>query len=174
MKIASPDILHKTDVGGVKLGVEGADAAESVFEQIITIAKAQVPGARIDGVLVSPMVADGLDCILGAKIDPVFGPMVMFGLGGVFTEVLKDISFRRAPVSKKTALGMIDDLKGAVLLKGARGSEPADLDALSDAISRFSVFAAAHADAIESIEINPIRALQRGSVGLDALIVKSS
>ena len=118
------------------------------------------------------MVSDGVDCILGVKIDPVFGPMVMFGLGGVFTEILKDISFRRAPVSQATARGMIDDLKGAALLKGARGAAPADLDALSAAISKMSVFAAAHAGAIESIEINPLRALPDGCVGLDALIVK--
>ena len=172
MKIASPDILHKTDIGGVKLGVEGGDAARSAFDQLIIIAKAANPSAKIDGVLVSPMVAEGVDCILGAKIDPVFGPMVMFGLGGVFTEILKDISFRRAPVSRSTALGMIDDLKGAELLKGARGAEPSDLDSLSEAISKLSVFAAAHAGAIESIEINPLRALPKGCIGLDALIVK--
>ena len=93
-------------------------------------------------------------------------------LGGVFTEILKDVSFRRAPVSVDTARGMIDDLKGAALLKGARGSEPADLDALCEAISHLSVFAAAHAEGIESIEINPLRALPSGCIGLDALIVK--
>ncbi len=172
MKIASPDILHKTDIGGVKLRLEGADFVSAAFDEIIANAKKAMPDARIDGVLVSPMVADGVDCILGAKIDPVFGPMVMFGLGGVFTEVLKDISFRRAPISQKTARGMIDDLKGVALLKGVRGAEPSDLDSLSAVISKLSLFAAAHADAIESIEINPIRALPEGCIGLDALIVK--
>ena len=172
MKIASPDILHKTDSGGVRLGISGAGAASEAFDEIVANAKAYDPEARIDGVLVSPMAADGVDCILGVKIDPVFGPIVMFGLGGVFTEILKDISFRRAPVTPATALGMIDDLKGAALLKGARGAEPSDLGSLSDAISALSIFAAAHAEAIESIEINPLRALPAGCLGLDALIVK--
>jgi acyl-CoA synthetase (NDP forming) len=174
MKIASPDILHKTDVGGVRLGVSGAPAVRAAYDEIIANAKAAKPDAAIDGVLVSPMAADGVDCILGVKVDPVFGPVVMFGLGGVFTEVLKDVSFRRAPVSPETARGMVDELKGAALLKGARGAEPSDIDALCDAISKLSVFAAAHKDAIESIEINPLRAMPSGAIGLDALIVKRS
>ena len=173
MKIASPDILHKTDVGGVKLRV-AADAAGAAYDEIIANAKAAKPNAKIDGVLISPMAADGVDCILGVKVDPVFGPVVMFGLGGVFTEVLKDVSFRKAPVSPETAMGMIDELKGTELLKGARGAEPSDLSALCEAISKLSVFAAAHAKAIESIEINPLRALPNGAIGLDALIVKRS
>lgn len=174
MKIASPDILHKTDVGGVKLGVDGGDAVSAAFDEIVKNSKAAKPDAKIDGVLISPMASDGVDCILGVKIDPVFGPVVMFGLGGVFTEVLKDVSFRRAPVSPETARGMVDELKGSALLKGARGAEPSDLDAVCDAISKLSVFAAAHADTIESIEINPLRALPKGCIGLDALIVKRS
>ena len=172
MKISSPDILHKTDVGGVKLDVEGPDAAAGAFDEICVAVKFAMPEARIDGVLVSPMATAGVDCILGAKVDPVFGPIVMFGLGGVFTEVLQDISLRRAPVSEDTALGMIDELKGGALLTGARGAEPADLGALSKAISKFSIFAAAHAGVIESIEINPIRVRSNGCIGLDALIVK--
>ena len=172
MKVASPDILHKTDVGGVKLGVSGDDGVCAAYDEIVANSRAAVPDAKIDGVLISAMAADGIDCILGAKVDPVFGPIAMFGLGGVFTEVLKDVSFRRAPVSPETARGMIDELKGAALLKGARGAEPCDLDAICDAISKLSVIAAAHSDAIESIEINPLRAMPEGCVGLDALIVK--
>ena len=172
MKIASPDILHKTDVGGVQLGVSGSDDVSAAYDEIIANSKAAKPDAKIDGVLISAMVADGVDCILGAKVDPVFGPVVMFGLGGVFTEVLKDVSFRRAPVSPETARGMIDELKGAALLRGARGAKPCDLDAICDAVSKLSVIAAAHSEAIESIEINPLRALPKGCVGLDALIVK--
>jgi acetate---CoA ligase (ADP-forming) len=172
MKIASPDILHKTDVGGVKLDVVGSEAVSAAFNEIVANAKSAKPDAKIDGVLVSPMAADGVDCILGVKIDPVFGPMVMFGLGGVFTEILKDISFRRAPVNQEVARGMIDDLKGLALFKGVRGAKPSDLNSMSDAISNLSLFAAAHADAIESIEINPIRVLPVGCIGLDALIVK--
>lgn len=172
MKIASPDILHKTDVGGVALNVSGGESVKAAFESIMSKSKVAVPDARVDGVIVSPMIGEGVDCILGAKIDPVFGPVVMFGLGGVFTEIMKDVSFRRAPVSSETAREMIDELKGAALLKGARGSEPSDLGALADTISRFSVFAAAHADQVESIEMNPVRAMPDRAIALDALIVK--
>ncbi len=171
MKIASPDILHKTEAGGVKLGVSEAEAAVA-HEAIMASGRAYAPDARIDGVLVSPMVSGGVECILGAKTDPVFGPVVMFGLGGVFTEVLRDVSFRRAPFGPETARAMVDELKGSALLKGARGRPSTDLDALAGAISRLSLFAAAHGDAVESIEMNPLLARPEGPVALDALIVK--
>jgi len=168
MKVASPDILHKTEAGDVKLGV----AAQAALEEIMASARAYAPYAQIDGVLVSPMVAGGVECILGAKTDPVFGPVVLFGLGGVFAEVLKDVAFRRAPFGVDTAREMIDELKGAALLEGARGQPPADLDVLAAAISRLSLFAAAHGDSIESVEMNPLRALPEGCLALDVLIVK--
>jgi len=171
MKIASPGIRHKTEAGGVKLGVAAADAA-AAYDAIVASARAHAPEARIDGVLVSPMAADGVECILGAKTDPVFGPIVLFGLGGVFTEVLDDVSFRRAPFGEATAREMIGDLKGAALLTGARGRPAADLEALARAISRLSLFAAAHGDAIESVEMNPLRAMPDGCLALDALIVR--
>ncbi len=171
LKIASPDIAHKTEIGGVALDVAPSGAAAE-FEKIVTRAKAQAPNARIDGVLVSPMVEGGVECILGARNDPVFGPVVMFGLGGVFTEVLKDVSFRRAPIGVAEARTMIEDLKGAVLLKGARGAPPANLDALAEAISLLSRFAAGQAETIESVELNPLRALPDRAVALDALILK--
>ena len=171
MKIASPGIRHKTEAGGVKLNVAAADAA-AAHDAIVASARSFAPEARIDGVLVSPMAADGVECILGAKTDPVFGPIVLFGLGGVFTEVLDDVSFRRAPFGEATAREMIGDLKGAALLTGARGRPAADLEALARAISRLSLFAAAHGDAIESVEMNPLRALPEGCLALDALIVK--
>jgi acyl-CoA synthetase (NDP forming) len=171
MKIASPDILHKTEAGGVKLDVAVENAA-ATYDAIIASAHAYAPDARIDGVLVSPMVAGGVECILGARTDPVFGPVVLFGLGGVFTEVLKDVSFRRAPFGKGTALEMVEELKGVALLKGVRGQPPADLEALAQAISRLSLFAAAHGDAIDSVEMNPLRTMPDGCLALDALIVK--
>ena len=170
MKIASPDIPHKTEAGGVKLGVTADDAA-AAFEQIMAGAHSYAPKVRIDGVLISPMVEGGVELILGARTDPVFGVVVMAGLGGVFTEVMKDIAFRRAPVGPATAREMIGELKGAALLKGARGQPPADLEALAQAISRLSLFAAVHGDAIESVEMNPVRALPNGCLALDALIV---
>jgi acyl-CoA synthetase (NDP forming) len=171
MKIASPDILHKTEAGGVRLGVIAADVA-AAFDNIIANAKAHTPDASIDGVLMSPMVAGGVECILGARSDPVFGPVVAFGLGGVFTEVLKDVSFRRAPFFESTAREMISELKGVALLEGARGQPAADLDALATAISRLSLFAAAHADCIDSVEMNPLLAMPGGCLALDALIVR--
>ncbi len=172
MKIASPDIAHKTEVGGVRLGVTAADAA-AAFAQITESARRASPDARIDGVLISPMIGGGVECILGARIDPVFGPVVMFGLGGIFAEVLKDVAFRRAPFGPATARGMILSLRGAALLTGARGQAPADLDALSKAISDLSLFAAAHAAELESVEMNPLRALPQGCLALDALIVRT-
>ena len=174
MKIASADILHKTEVGGVELGVTGAGAVQDAFQRIMENAGRHAPQAKVDGIIVSPMVADGIDCILGAKTDPVFGPVVMFGLGGIFTEIMGDVAFRRAPVSEATALEMIDELKGRPLFEGARGAEPVDKAQIAAAISKLSVFAAAHADAIESIEMNPLRVLPDRCVALDALIVKKS
>jgi acyl-CoA synthetase (NDP forming) len=171
MKIASPDIPHKTEAGGIKLGVTAAKAGVA-YEAIMKSARAYDPRAKLRGVLVSPMVEGGVECILGARTDPVFGPVVLFGLGGVFTEVLKDVSFRRAPFGPETAREMIGELKGAALLKGARGQPPADLDALAEAISRLSLFAAAHGDTIASVEMNPLRTLPQGCLALDALIVK--
>ncbi|MDT8345472.1 MAG: acetate--CoA ligase family protein, partial [Thermohalobaculum sp.] len=169
-KIASPDIPHKTEAGGVRLGVTAADAA-AAFDAIMAAARAHAPTARLDGVLVSPMVEGGVEMILGARIDPVFGPVVMAGLGGVFTEVFRDVSFRRAPISTDTALEMLDEFKGAALLKGARGQPPADARSLAQVLSRLSIFAAAHATTLESVEMNPVRALPDGAVALDALIV---
>ncbi len=171
LKIASPDILHKTEAGGVKLNVMAADAA-AAYDTIITNALAHAPEAQIDGVLVSPMVTGGVECILGARTDPVFGPVVLFGLGGVFTEVMKDVSFRRAPFGEEMAREMIGELKGVALLKGARGQPAADLDALAQVISRLSLFAATHGDSIDGVEMNPLRAMPDGCLALDALIVK--
>lgn len=171
MKIVSPDIPHKTEAGGVRLDVS-ANGVGVAYEAIVRSARAYNPRARLGGVLISPMVRGGVECILGARMDPVFGPVVLFGLGGVFTEVLKDVAFRRAPFGPETAREMIGELRGAALLKGARGQPPADLEALAQAISRLSLFAAAHGDAIESVEMNPIRALPQGCLALDALIVK--
>ena len=173
MKIASADILHKTEAGGVALHVT-EDLAAQTYNQLTGNAPYYDPNAHIAGVLVSPMVNGGVELILGAKIDPVFGPVVMVGLGGVFTEIFADIAFRRAPVTPQMAREMIEELKGARLLKGYRGKQPVDLDATSSAISKLSIFAAAHADAIESVEMNPVRARAHDCVALDALIVKRS
>jgi len=174
MKIVSPQILHKTEVGGVRLGIRSEADAASAFEQIVASASSAVPDATIDGVLIAPMIEDGIETILGVQNDPTFGPTIMFGLGGVFVEVLEDVTYRLAPFGVETAAEMVREIKGFPMLDGARGSEPADLDALCAALSALSIFASEHRDSIESIDINPflVRPRGRGAVAVDALIVR--
>ena len=171
LKIVSPDILHKTEVGGVLLDIEGETAVADGARTLLRRAAELAPAARIDGVLVSELVIGGVETVLGAVRDPVFGPAVMFGLGGAFVEVLNDVSFRLAPFGVDEAHRMIDEIRGRAVLDGARGAAPADLNALADALARLSVFAAANAGGIESIDINPFIALPEGGVAVDALIV---
>ncbi|MCP5368574.1 MAG: acetate--CoA ligase family protein [Hyphomicrobiales bacterium] len=171
MKIVSPDIAHKTEIGGVLLGVAGADAVAAGFATLMDRARAAHPGARLDGVSVAEMVTGGVETVIGAQVDPTFGPVVMFGLGGIFVEVLKDVSFRLAPFGVDEARRMVREIRGFPLLAGARGAEPADLDALAQALARVSAFAAANADRLESLDINPFRVLPKGALALDALIV---
>jgi hypothetical protein len=136
--------------------------------------KRRRPGARLDGVVVSPMMCDGVETILGIHRDPVFGPVVMFGLGGVLVEVLDDVSFRIAPFDEEQARRMVFELKGRAILQGTRGRGPYDLPVLFTALARLSQFAAAHADGIESVDINPFLVLPegQGAVALDALIIR--
>lgn len=174
IKIASPDIAHKTDVGGVALNI-AADDAGAAFDAMLVRVRATAPDAVLSGALVSPMVPAGVDLILGAKLDPAFGPVVMVGLGGVFTEVFKDVAFRRAPVTEAVGLEMLRELRGWPLLDGARGAAKADVAAAARAVSAISVFAASQGTAMESVEINPLRVLGagEGALGLDALIVRA-
>lgn len=169
MKVLSADIRHKTDIGGVKLGVT-PDSAAAAYEAIVAGAGRHAPSARLRGVLVAPMAAPGVETIIGVQNDPVFGPTVMFGLGGVFVEVFKDVSFRVAPFGRAEAMRMIRELRSLPMLQGARGAEPVDLDALAAMLSRLSCFAAANADRFESIDINPFVARADGGIALDAVI----
>ncbi|GAB5469860.1 MAG: acetate--CoA ligase family protein [Rhodospirillales bacterium] len=170
LKISAPTIAHKSEVGGVRLGVAGAEAAGRAYEEILAAVAKASPQAELEGLLVSPMVADGVDCILGAKVDPVFGPLVLFGLGGIFTEILDDVAIRHAPVDEAEAKAMIESLQGLALLQGARGRPAADLEALTAAIVTVSRLIAGLADQVQALEINPLRALPQGALGLDALI----
>jgi acyl-CoA synthetase (NDP forming) len=170
-KIASPSILHKTEIGGVILGLEGAEAAGDAFALLMERAAKAAPDAKIEGVLISPMIEGGIECILGAKNDPVFGSVVLFGLGGVQAEILKDFAIRRAPFGEDTARSMISELKCGSLFHGFRGAAPADVETLAKTIARFSVFAASNSRQIESVEMNPVIALPGGCLALDALIV---
>jgi acetate---CoA ligase (ADP-forming) len=174
LKILSPDILHKTEAGGVMLDVAAANAA-AAYERLVARVRTTAPEARIEGVLISPMLRDGVEVIIGVQNDPVFGPVVMFGLGGIFVEIMRDVTFRIAPFEPEEARRMIGEIRGAAVLEGARGKPPADIDALAEALSQLSRFAAAQAGRFTSIEINPLLVRRRGCgvAALDALILTS-
>ncbi|MGE3247343.1 MAG: acetate--CoA ligase family protein [Beijerinckiaceae bacterium] len=172
LKIASPDIAHKSDAGGVRIGVEGDGAVRAAFTEIVASAKAYAPQARIDGVLVSPLVRGGTEVILGVKRDPVFGAAVMIGLGGIFVEIFGDTALRVPPFGMETVRAMIRELKAWPLLAGARGRKPADLEALAQAIVQLGAFADACGEKFESFEINPLIVLPEGegAIAVDALL----
>ncbi len=170
LKIASPDIAHKSDIGGVLVGVAGEQAVCDGFNTLMT--RGREHAEHIDGVLVAEMVEGGVETVLGVVRDPLFGPAVMFGLGGILVEVLGDVTFRLAPFGVDEAYRMIDEIKGRAVLDGVRGAPATDIDTLAHTLAQLSVFAAEHADSIDSIDINPFIALPRGGVAVDALIVR--
>ncbi len=170
LKIASPDILHKSDIGGVIVGAQDEAAVREGFEAILQRAKAAHPDARIRGVQVQEMIHGGQEVIIGIKRDPTFGPLVMFGLGGIYVEALADVSFRIAPLTEHDAEAMIDEVRSAKLLSGLRGARPADRAALVDAIVRIGRLAADH-DEIVELDVNPLLALPEGAVAVDARVI---
>jgi len=176
LKIASADIQHKTEVGGVIVGVEGADAVRAAHGRLLDRVGSAAPSARLDGVIVAAMAPDGVEAVIGVQRDPTFGPVVMVGLGGVLVEVLEDVAFRLAPFGVAEARRMIGSLKGAKVFEGVRGAPPADVDALAELLAKVSVFAASEADRIDSVDLNPVRVLSKGQgvIALDALIVPAA
>ncbi|WP_433277761.1 acetate--CoA ligase family protein [Pseudonocardia xinjiangensis] len=170
MKIVSPEILHKTEAGGVKVGVSGDDAVRSAYDEIIANAKAYNADATIDGIQVQQMLSGGHEVIIGATTDPTFGKVIVFGLGGVLVEVLKDVTFRLAPVDTETAHSMLDGIAAAEVLKGARGAEPADADALADIIKRLSDLVTDFPQ-ISEFDLNPVFARPDGASAADVRIV---
>lgn len=172
VKVVSADILHKTEVGGVSLGLADAAAVESAVRSMTESVRAKAPQARIEGFMVSPMIAGGVECVVGVVRDPVFGPVVMFGLGGVLVELMRDVSFRLAPVRSDQARAMIRETRGARLLDGFRGAPPADVEALAEVVVAVSELAAANADSLLTLELNPLRVLPAGQgvIALDAVI----
>jgi acyl-CoA synthetase (NDP forming) len=172
-KIASPDIPHKTEIGGVIVDLKDEDETREAARVILARARQKCPDARIDGVALSQMITGGVETIAGVVQDPIFGPVVMFGLGGVFVEVLKDVTFRVAPFDASEAQRMIREIRGFAVLEGVRGAPPADIDALASMLAALSRFAAANADMIESVDLNPVRVMPEGQgvVALDALLV---
>ena len=173
LKICSPDVPHKTDVGGVLVGLKDEAAVRAGAALLVERALAAVPDARVEGVLVAPMIGGGAEVIAGISIDAALGPVVMFGLGGVFVEVLKDVTFRAVPFSVEEAHRMIAETSAAVVLKGVRGATPGDIDALAETLAALSRFAAANEARLAGVDINPIRVMPAGEgvVPLDALVL---
>ncbi|MGW6532334.1 acetate--CoA ligase family protein [Streptomyces venezuelae] len=175
MKIVSPDISHKTDAGGVKVGVEGAADVRAAFRQIVGNARAYAPQARIDGVLVQELLPGGpasQEVIVGAVTDPTFGKVVAFGLGGVLVEVLKDVTFRLAPVDADEAASMLDSIRAADVLRGVRGAPPVDRRAVAEQISRVSQLVTDFPE-IAEVDLNPVIATPHGAVAADIRIILS-
>jgi acetyltransferase len=172
LKVDTPDIVHKTDVGGVRLGCGDAGAVRQAFHRMLEDVRGRAPAARIDGVLVQPMMAGGTEMILGITRDPVFGPAVMCGFGGIFVEVMRDVSVRVPPLDTAEALAMVADLRGSALLRGARGQRPADVAALAKALVGLAKLAQAHGERLRALDINPLLVLEegRGVMAVDWLV----
>jgi acyl-CoA synthetase (NDP forming) len=170
LKIASPDISHKSDAGGVKINLKDGEAVAQAYEDIISSCKRQFPDAAIEGVAVQNMVKPGIEVIIGMTKDPQFGPVIMFGLGGVWMEVLKDVSFRIAPLTQSDAAKMIKEIKGYSLLQGYRGTPPADIAVLEDILMKISRYAVENPD-IREIDLNPIFAYSDHAVAVDARVI---
>jgi len=161
MKIASPDIIHKSDAGGVKVGVKSDEELRAAFRSIMESAKKYKFDAKIKGVLVQEMVKSAKETILGASQDPTFGPVIMFGLGGIYVEVLKDVVFRVAPINEREAMNMVQSIKTIKLLKGVRGEKPSDLKAIADSLQRLSQLLVDFPE-IKEFDINPLLVLEEG------------
>ena len=170
LKIASPDIIHKSDVGGVQLHLQHAEAVRQAFHTMQQNVAIHAPGARVDGIIVQPMATPGVEVIVGMSKDATFGPVLMFGLGGILVEVLKDVTFRIVPLNKRDAAEMIRDIKGLQLLTGYRGAPPADLEALQDILMKLSAFVVDTPE-VQAIDLNPIYAYAQGALAVDARVV---
>ncbi len=172
LKINSPDILHKSDCGGVRLNIQTAPQLRSAYNKMMEDVAAAHPDAGISGVVVSAMAAAGLELLLGMSRDPQFGPIIMFGLGGVNVELLRDISTRLLPMSREDAFEMLDEIKAAPLLKGFRGRPAVDREALADGLLLLADIARQFPDIVE-IDLNPVLAYSEGIVVVDARIIKA-
>ncbi len=170
MKIVSPDIIHKTDAGGVKLNIKDEKEARLAYQEIIFKAKKYNKEAKISGVIVYPMVTQGTEIIIGMMKDPHFGPVAMFGLGGIFVEVLKDVSFRIIPLKGRDAREMITEIRGYEILKGARGESPKDIKAIREVLMKVSKLTMENPE-ISEIDLNPIFVFEKGLQVVDARMI---
>lgn len=170
LKIVSPDIIHKSDVGGVMLNLESAHKVESAYKAILTSVKIHTPNAKVVGILVQEMAPPSTEVIVGAIKDDQFGPTVMFGLGGIFVEVLRDVVFRIAPVDKEEAELMITEIKAYPVLKGYRNQPPLDTDAIANILVNTSKLVTEHQE-IKELDLNPVMIYEEGAKTVDARIV---
>jgi len=170
LKIVSPDVIHKSDSGGVKLGLENAAQVGKAYSAILSSVKQHYPKGKIQGVSVQKMARSGVEVIIGMTKDAQFGPVIMFGLGGILVEVLKDVSFRIVPLTKRDAREMIREIKGYPLLEGYRGQEAADVPLLEDLISKVSDFVDKNPE-IKELDLNPVFAYKNSAVAVDARVI---
>jgi acetyl-CoA synthetase (ADP-forming) len=170
LKVISPDISHKSDIGGVKLDLRSARQVGNAYSEVMAAVKAKQPSARITGVSVQRMARPGVEVIIGMSKDPQFGPVLMFGLGGVLVEILKDVSFRIVPLTRRDAAEMVREIKGFPLLQGYRGAAPVRTSVLEDLLLRLSKFAQEHPE-VKEIDLNPIFAYSDSAVAVDARVV---
>lgn len=170
LKIVSPDILHKTDVGGVKLSLNNKEDVGNAYDEITSAIKKHQPSAKIHGVSVQPMARPATEVIIGMSKDPQFGPVLMFGLGGILVEILKDISFRIVPLTMRDANEMIREIKGYPVLEGYRGQEPANIAVLEQLLLKVSEFVESRPE-IKELDINPIFAYSDSALAIDARVI---
>jgi acyl-CoA synthetase (NDP forming) len=173
LKVSSVDITHKSDAGGVKVNLPDKAAVEEAYDEIMASCTAKHPDADIEGVAVQGMAKPGIEVIIGMTKDPSFGPVLMFGLGGIFVEVLKDVAFRIVPLEKIDASEMINEIKGKKLLEGYRGQDPADIPFLEEILLKLSQLVD-KAEGIAEIDMNPVFAYKQGAVVVDARIILSA
>jgi acyl-CoA synthetase (NDP forming) len=170
MKIVSPDIIHKTEAGGVKVGIKDEKEAKTAYQEIIYKVKKYKKEAKISGVITYSMIPQGPEIIIGMMKDPCFGPTIMFGLGGIFVEILKDISFRILPLEERDAEEMISEIKGYQILKGIRGETPKDVKSIRDVLMKISQLVMENPE-IKEIDLNPVFVFNKGLQVVDARMI---
>lgn len=170
LKIASPDVVHKSDAGGVKLGLRTSKQVGKAYDDILAAISQKYPKAMIQGVSVQKMARPGVEVIIGMSKDAQFGPVLMFGLGGILVEILKDVSFRIVPLTKRDAGEMVREIKGYPLLEGYRGQQPVDVSNLEDWLIKLSEFSERNPE-VREIDLNPIFAYSDGALVVDARVI---
>jgi acyl-CoA synthetase (NDP forming) len=170
LKIVSPQVLHKSDAGGVLINIRDAEGVRKGYKKIIENVKARVPDAEITGILIQEMAPDGTQVIVGSTKDPTFGPTIMFGLGGIFVEVLKDVSFRLVPITRVDAEEMVREIKAYKILEGVRGMPPADQETILDILMRTSEMLV-ECPEIKELDLNPILVYEKGAKIVDARVI---